>query len=64
MVVVFYVELNLAGGLLFARVAWAPISRVNADPAHAAKFVVNHEAKRIWHIRLVGNRAQAVPTRD
>ena len=37
-----------------------PVSRINTNPAHSAKFVVDHKAKSIGHIRFVSGATQAV----
>ena len=46
--------------LFLACVANAPVSRVNSHPAHSSKFVINHEAQCIWHIRFIGHTAETV----
>lgn len=64
MVVVFDVELNLAGAFLFELVTNAPISRTYSHPAHPAKFIVNHEAKSVRHVWLVSDIAKTVVLTD
>ena len=49
-VVVVDVEFNLTFGALSACVADSPISRVNSNPTHASKVVVNHEAQSKGHV--------------
>ena len=54
MVVVNDVKLNLA----------AAFPSTNSHPAHPAKFIINHEAKSVWHVRLVSGSAKAVILTD
>ena len=64
MVVVNDVKLNLAAAFLFALMTNAPIPSTNSHPAHPAKFIINHEAKSVWHVRLVSGSAKAVILTD
>ena len=62
MVVIVDVKLDLAVAL--SPLPRGPVSRVYAHPAHPADFVIDHEAQRVGHGRLIGHRAQAVFTTD
>ena len=60
MCVLIHVNLDLTVCHFRFRLAFCPIFRLDANPAHATNFIVDHEALCVWDIRLICNFAQTV----
>ena len=60
MIIIADIKLDLALALLLASLSETPVSSVNTYPAHTTYFVVTHEPKWIWYVRLIGHTTKAV----